>query len=258
MQVGGRPWSWLWSTKLVFTPRFFVDDEMILDVDPGSNGFWELGEFERNAPGIQNPWTGSSSKVAPFDQEVMRQTLDILNTAFFWVFSHRNQTARKSYRSKWHKHPSSTLIYPSTYLVFVLKVPRLLPNTALINTSVLSPTIVLYHPWRCRWRDQLLLRCFGEHPTRQTLVQWLPDCRQRFLERQKPVVPNLEPWRQQRWRCRHAGQVCSRLGNLVSSAIFFCLGPTWFCSNFCFPLWKQFFKIDSVDQLFHDLPLRKA
>ncbi|XP_022087863.1 beta-1,3-glucan-binding protein-like isoform X2 [Acanthaster planci] len=49
--------------------KFYVDDELILDVDPGTNGFWELGEFEKSNPGIANPWVGSSSKVVPFDQD---------------------------------------------------------------------------------------------------------------------------------------------------------------------------------------------
>ncbi|XP_071799731.1 beta-1,3-glucan-binding protein-like isoform X2 [Asterias amurensis] len=49
--------------------KFFVDDELLLNADPGANGFWEFGEFEADAPGTDNPWKGSTSKVAPFDQE---------------------------------------------------------------------------------------------------------------------------------------------------------------------------------------------
>ncbi|XP_038048503.1 beta-1,3-glucan-binding protein-like [Patiria miniata] len=49
--------------------KFYVDDELLLDADPGADGFWEFGEFETVHPGIDNPWVGSSAKVAPFDQE---------------------------------------------------------------------------------------------------------------------------------------------------------------------------------------------
>ncbi|XP_041475277.1 beta-1,3-glucan-binding protein-like isoform X3 [Lytechinus variegatus] len=48
--------------------KFFVDDEEILSVDPGS-GFWEFGEFADQAPGIDNPWGHSTNKFTPFDQE---------------------------------------------------------------------------------------------------------------------------------------------------------------------------------------------
>jgi len=50
--------------------KFFVDDQEILDVDPGT-GFWEYGEFDTVAPGSDNPWRLSKNKMAPFDQEVM-------------------------------------------------------------------------------------------------------------------------------------------------------------------------------------------
>nr|XP_054764484.1 beta-1,3-glucan-binding protein-like isoform X1 [Lytechinus pictus] len=48
--------------------KFYVDDEEILSVDPGS-GFWEFGEFAEQAPDIGNPWEHSSNKFTPFDQE---------------------------------------------------------------------------------------------------------------------------------------------------------------------------------------------
>ena len=50
-------------------------------VDPGSEGFWSMGEFEQQAPGIDNPWKYSRNKMAPFDKEVnvilLRRTLII-------------------------------------------------------------------------------------------------------------------------------------------------------------------------------------
>ena len=55
-----------------------MDDELLLNADPGANGFWEFGEFEADAPGTDNPWKGSASKVAPFDQEVI-QSIQILH-----------------------------------------------------------------------------------------------------------------------------------------------------------------------------------
>ncbi|XP_030852677.1 beta-1,3-glucan-binding protein-like [Strongylocentrotus purpuratus] len=48
--------------------KFYVDDELLLNVDPGT-GFWDLGEFETDAPGIDNPWAYNPNKLTPFDQE---------------------------------------------------------------------------------------------------------------------------------------------------------------------------------------------
>lgn len=41
-----------------------------MQVDPGKEGFWSMGEFEQQAPGIDNPWRYSKNKMAPFDKEV--------------------------------------------------------------------------------------------------------------------------------------------------------------------------------------------
>ena len=54
--------------------RFYVDDELILTVDPAAEGhtnFWEYGNFASDAPGIDNPWAYTTNKLAPFDQEVL-------------------------------------------------------------------------------------------------------------------------------------------------------------------------------------------
>lgn len=40
---------------------FELDGEEILKVDPGKNGFWGLGNFENDYPGISNPWITSGS-----------------------------------------------------------------------------------------------------------------------------------------------------------------------------------------------------
>ena len=40
-------------------------------VDPGSEGFWSMGEFEQQAGSIDNPWKHSKNKMAPFDKEVI-------------------------------------------------------------------------------------------------------------------------------------------------------------------------------------------
>ncbi|XP_070564349.1 beta-1,3-glucan-binding protein-like isoform X2 [Ptychodera flava] len=47
---------------------FYLDDQEILHVDPGKNGFWEYGNFHKDAPNADNPWQGAT-KLAPFDQE---------------------------------------------------------------------------------------------------------------------------------------------------------------------------------------------
>lgn len=49
--------------------RFTIDGEELLKTVPPQGGFWELGEFDKNQPGMTNPWRGAS-KMAPFDQEV--------------------------------------------------------------------------------------------------------------------------------------------------------------------------------------------
>ena len=48
----------------------FLNDELILTVDPGPNGFWSFGEFDTKLPGVQNPWQHGENKMAPFDKEV--------------------------------------------------------------------------------------------------------------------------------------------------------------------------------------------
>ena len=46
---------------------FFIDDKATLNITVGKNGFWEFGEFDKNFPGVKNPWESGSS-MAPFDQ----------------------------------------------------------------------------------------------------------------------------------------------------------------------------------------------
>jgi len=48
---------------------FYLDDQEVLKVDPGSDGFWSFGEFEANNPGIDNPWVNSDDYMTPFNQE---------------------------------------------------------------------------------------------------------------------------------------------------------------------------------------------
>ena len=47
----------------------YIDGNEVLDVDPGT-GFWDFGEFDKIAPGSENPWINSNNKMTPFDQEV--------------------------------------------------------------------------------------------------------------------------------------------------------------------------------------------
>ena len=67
--------------------RFYVDDRLEMDVDPGSDGFWSLGEFGEKAPGIDNPWKHSGSKMKPFDKEVLVTSHKKSNLSLgrFWV-----------------------------------------------------------------------------------------------------------------------------------------------------------------------------
>ncbi|GFO26158.1 beta-1,3-glucan-binding protein-like [Plakobranchus ocellatus] len=49
--------------------KFSVDGQEILAVDPGTKGFWDFGEFEKNGQGKwDNPWA-AGGRMAPFDQE---------------------------------------------------------------------------------------------------------------------------------------------------------------------------------------------
>ncbi|XP_072018556.1 beta-1,3-glucan-binding protein-like [Amphiura filiformis] len=48
---------------------FFVDDEQILKIDPGPNGFYDFGKFATEVPNTHNPWENSPNKMAPFDQD---------------------------------------------------------------------------------------------------------------------------------------------------------------------------------------------
>jgi len=66
--TGFHKYSVDWSEDGI---KCFVDDVEILNVDPGTGGFWEFGEFDTLAPGSDNPWRLSENKMAPFDQEVM-------------------------------------------------------------------------------------------------------------------------------------------------------------------------------------------
>lgn len=53
-----------WTPEYI---KFLIDDEELGIVKPPIGGFWELGKFADD--GIENPWKGSSSKTAPFDDE---------------------------------------------------------------------------------------------------------------------------------------------------------------------------------------------
>jgi len=66
--------------------KFFVDDEEILKVDPGDDGFYKYAGWDTSIPDSQNPWRNSPNKMAPFDREFYL----ILNVAvggtngYFW------------------------------------------------------------------------------------------------------------------------------------------------------------------------------
>lgn len=66
--------------QMEWTPEkiiFSVDDVEIGTVIANA-GFWDRGNFDVNAPGLNNPWI-QSTKMAPFDQEVR-------NNCWFFTF----------------------------------------------------------------------------------------------------------------------------------------------------------------------------
>ncbi|XP_072051802.1 beta-1,3-glucan-binding protein-like [Amphiura filiformis] len=48
---------------------FFLDDELVVRVDPGQGGFYDFGGFPTQIPNTDNPWENSPNKMAPFDQD---------------------------------------------------------------------------------------------------------------------------------------------------------------------------------------------
>nr|XP_039254431.1 beta-1,3-glucan-binding protein-like [Styela clava] len=59
-------WVVDWTAEYI---DLFVDGKLLRRVDPGPGGFFDYGEFEKEAPGIDNPWANSNNKMTPFDQE---------------------------------------------------------------------------------------------------------------------------------------------------------------------------------------------
>lgn len=71
--------------QLEWTPdyiKFSIDDEETGKVTPPKGGFWKLGNFSDY--GIENPWKGSKSDMAPFDDEFyIIINLAVGSTSFF-------------------------------------------------------------------------------------------------------------------------------------------------------------------------------
>lgn len=71
--------------QLEWTPdyiKFSIDDEETGKITPPDGGFWELGNYSHY--GIENPWRGSKSKMAPFDNEFyIIINLAVGSTSFF-------------------------------------------------------------------------------------------------------------------------------------------------------------------------------
>nr|XP_002730539.1 PREDICTED: beta-1,3-glucan-binding protein-like [Saccoglossus kowalevskii] len=81
----GPCWPWNGWDKTHAT-KFFVDDELILKVDPGKDGFYKYGGWHESIPDVMNPWANSPNKMAPFDKEfyiVMNVAVGGTN-GFFW------------------------------------------------------------------------------------------------------------------------------------------------------------------------------
>ncbi|XP_033115117.1 beta-1,3-glucan-binding protein-like [Anneissia japonica] len=59
-----------------------IDDDLILSVNP-PNGFWDYGNFAKEAPGVENPWE-HGSRLAPFDKEFyLIMNVAVGGTAYF-------------------------------------------------------------------------------------------------------------------------------------------------------------------------------
>jgi len=49
--------------------RLLIDNEVVVNANPGPGGFWGFGNF--GVPADNNPWRYSKNQqIAPFDQEV--------------------------------------------------------------------------------------------------------------------------------------------------------------------------------------------
>lgn len=82
--------------QLEWTPdhmKFSIDDEPIGSVAPSDKGFWELGKFAKE--GIENPWRGSSSKMAPFDDEFYIIINLAVGSTTFFTDSGKNYPSKK-------------------------------------------------------------------------------------------------------------------------------------------------------------------
>ncbi|ELT90436.1 hypothetical protein CAPTEDRAFT_222704 [Capitella teleta] len=63
--------------------RIYFDDDLVLETEPPAGGFWEMGNEDWNLPDSLNPWAGSSSRMAPFDQEAI--TFSILVILQYYI-----------------------------------------------------------------------------------------------------------------------------------------------------------------------------
>lgn len=86
--------------QLEWTPKymkFFVDDVESGTVTPPNGGFWELGQF--NKEGIENPWRGSKSKMAPFDDEFYVIINLAVGSSTFFSDNSRNYPTPKPWKN---------------------------------------------------------------------------------------------------------------------------------------------------------------
>nr|XP_006811298.1 PREDICTED: beta-1,3-glucan-binding protein-like [Saccoglossus kowalevskii] len=60
------PWN---GWNKTHATKFFVDDKLTLEVDPGEDGFYKYGGWHESIPDVMNPWANSPNKMAPFDKE---------------------------------------------------------------------------------------------------------------------------------------------------------------------------------------------
>lgn len=55
---------------MLYFYRFFLDGVETMKIDPGTDGFWGLGEFAKTDAKMFNPWESDGDHMAPFDREV--------------------------------------------------------------------------------------------------------------------------------------------------------------------------------------------
>ncbi len=150
--------------------RFTLDGEELMTVTPPEGGFWELGNFETEFPGIDNPWIGED-KMAPFNKEVTFQSFKLRSRCL----------AQLDYAC-------------------------LFSDTSGFRDHLRSFGFAVPHNYeRCRRRDK---RLFWRHlDSSKAMEQPVANRTKRFLVGEGSMAAELESRRGQWWRRCHEGDL---------------------------------------------------